>query len=211
MLGLNEKIKELKKSGRSIKVAVVGVGQMGKGLISHLKNLSGFEVLGVADKDIEKATSALADINFNTGQIFKLENIVRTDNLSIDDAISSSMNLGNRIKKKVEYAVNKNKLILTNDISILPAIEKVDAVIDATGYPDVGAFIALSALGRKKHVITLNVESDITIGPILKETAKNYGKVYTLSAGDEPAKCGGCDEHCQPRNAKTFPCEIFME
>jgi predicted homoserine dehydrogenase-like protein len=187
LLGLNEKIKELKKNGRSIKVAVVGVGQMGKGLISHLKDLPGFEVLGVADKDLAKATSALKDINFNADQIFKLENIVRTDNLSIDDAISSSMKLDNYIKRQIEDAVNKNKLILTNDVSILPAIEKVDAIVDATGYPDAGAFIALSALGGKKHVITLNVESDITTGPILKETARNYGKIYTLSAGDEPA------------------------
>ncbi|GAH90752.1 unnamed protein product, partial [marine sediment metagenome] len=38
----------------------------------------------------------------------------------------------------------------------------------------------------KKHVIMLNVETDVVVGLILKKLADNAGIVYTVSAGDEP-------------------------
>jgi len=60
-------------------------------------------------------------------------------------------------------------------------------VIDATGSPEVGAEISLSSIINKKHIVTLNVEADTSIGPILKKFAQNYGVVYTVAAGDEPA------------------------
>ena len=63
----------------------------------------------------------------------------------------------------------------------------LDVVIDATGSPEAGAFIASNAISKKKHVVTLNVEADATIGPILKKMADDAGVVYTVSAGDEPA------------------------
>ena len=33
----------------------------------------------------------------------------------------------------------------------------------------------------------MNVECDVTIGPILRQMAENAGVVYSLAAGDEPA------------------------
>ncbi|MCL4377078.1 MAG: SAF domain-containing protein [Actinobacteria bacterium] len=187
MLGLNEKIKSLSKSGRSIKVAVVGVGQMGKGLISHLKGLRGFEVLAVVDKDLEKAMNTLKDLDFHNEDLLLVENVTCNDNLSINDALSISKNLAGKIKKQVNDAAAKKITVLTNDISVPPTIENVDVIIDATGYPEAGAIITLSALGGGKHVVTLNVESDTTIGPILKRIAEKNSRIYTLSAGDEPA------------------------
>ncbi|MCL4417696.1 MAG: hypothetical protein M1365_13565, partial [Actinobacteria bacterium] len=56
MLGLNEKIKELARKGKSINVAIAGLGQMGKALISHLNDLPGFKILAVADRDPKKIT-----------------------------------------------------------------------------------------------------------------------------------------------------------
>ncbi|MCL4415365.1 MAG: NAD(P)-dependent oxidoreductase, partial [Actinobacteria bacterium] len=80
-----------------------------------------------------------------------------------------------------------DKILFTDDVRILPGIEKLDIIVDATGYTEIGAFVALSAIAGGKHIVTLNVETDVTVGPILKKMAEDYGVVYTLSAGDEPA------------------------
>ncbi|HUX65623.1 MAG TPA: SAF domain-containing protein, partial [archaeon] len=61
-----------------------------------------------------------------------------------------------------------------------------DVVVEATGIPDVGARVAYSCLLAKKDVAVLNVEMDVTIGPLLHRTAQLGGAVYTVCHGDEP-------------------------
>ncbi|MFO7928612.1 MAG: SAF domain-containing protein [Candidatus Humimicrobiaceae bacterium] len=46
--------------------------------------------------------------------------------------------------------------------------------------------ISLGAINNQKHAVSLNVESDVTVGPLLKKFADNAGVVYTVAAGDEP-------------------------
>jgi predicted homoserine dehydrogenase-like protein len=60
-------------------------------------------------------------------------------------------------------------------------------VIDATGNPNVGAEVALATIGAGKHIVMMNVEADVTIGPYLSAKAHEAGVVYTLGAGDEPS------------------------
>ena len=62
----------------------------------------------------------------------------------------------------------------------------VDVVVDATGNTDAGVTIALGAIKSGKHIIMLNVETDVTVGHILQKYANKAGVVYTGSAGDEP-------------------------
>jgi predicted homoserine dehydrogenase-like protein len=62
----------------------------------------------------------------------------------------------------------------------------VDVVVEATGVPEVGARVAHEAIRNGKHVVMLNAEADVTVGPALREMADSAGVVYTGSAGDEP-------------------------
>ena len=64
----------------------------------------------------------------------------------------------------------------------------VDMVVDATGVPDVGANLSLSALRAGKHVGLLNVECDVTVGYLLAAFARHHDRIYTLCRGDEPAE-----------------------
>ena len=64
----------------------------------------------------------------------------------------------------------------------------VDMVVDATGVPDVGANLSLSALRAGKHVGLLNVECDVTVGYLLAAVARHHDRIYTLCRGDEPAE-----------------------
>ncbi|HUW72341.1 MAG TPA: SAF domain-containing protein [Methanosarcinales archaeon] len=201
-MGLNEKIKELARQGKSINVAVAGLGQMGKSLVSHLNDLAGFKILAVADKDPKKVADMIEILGITESEIFKvwtgiyecqagiLGNGKAWDMIrdsKIDEIINISNKIDANIKIEIEKAFEEGRILFTDDVRILPGIENIDIVVDATGYTEVGAFVALSSIAGKKHVVTLNVETDITVGPILKKMSKDYGVVYTLSAGDEPA------------------------
>lgn len=61
------------------------------------------------------------------------------------------------------------------------------AVVDATGDPEAGAQLALDAIARNKAFITMNVEADVTVGPLLAHRARSARTVYTVAAGDEPS------------------------
>ena len=69
MLGLNNKLDSLQREGKTINVAIVGVGQMGKGLISHMRDLKGFKVLAVANRDIERTAKIAGDHCFQVSAI----------------------------------------------------------------------------------------------------------------------------------------------
>lgn len=75
---------------------------------------------------------------------------------------------------------------ITDDANEVAHSENVDVVVEATGVPEVGARVAYEAIQNGKHVVMLNVETDITVGATLKKMAESAGVVYTGSAGDEP-------------------------
>ena len=64
---------------------------------------------------------------------------------------------------------------------------RADVVVEATGSPDVGARHAFEAIIAGEHVVMVNVEADVLVGPILKRMADEAGVVYSLAYGDQPA------------------------
>lgn len=75
---------------------------------------------------------------------------------------------------------------VTDDAAEVARYDGIDVLVEATGVPEVGARAAFDAIEAEKHVVMLNVETDITIGVALKNLADEAGVVYTGSAGDEP-------------------------
>jgi predicted homoserine dehydrogenase-like protein len=63
----------------------------------------------------------------------------------------------------------------------------IEVVIEATGDPLVGAGHALAAIAAGKHVVMVNVEADVLVGPALASRARDAGVVYSLAYGDQPA------------------------
>ncbi|MCE5330213.1 hypothetical protein LLG07_07790, partial [bacterium] len=52
-MDLHNKLIDLEKRGVKIKIGIVGVGQMGSGLLANLNKIPGMEVCAVATKDIK--------------------------------------------------------------------------------------------------------------------------------------------------------------
>ncbi len=189
MLGFKEKMDGLVRQGRNIRLGVVGAGQMGIAIISHFSNIPGFKVCAIADKNLKMMEYICEKLGFNKNDIFRAEipgelNIL---NSGLKEVFSGGIFGDFKDFKQLSEAISAEKIIFTNDFSLLAKIPEIDVVIDATGYTDVGAGVALTALLGGKDVVTLNVEADITVGPILKKIADDRGLVYTLAAGDEPA------------------------
>lgn len=163
MLGLNYKLRELEEKGKRINISVVGAGQMGKGMVSQIMLMKGV------------TPSAVVDINLESAKDAYLSAGVSADNIAVANSVAEA-------NKYME----QGKFIVTQDSEIASKCNLVDVAIDATGVPEVGAKVAIDAINNKKHIVMLNVETDVCIGPILKKLADNAGVVYTGSAGDEP-------------------------
>jgi len=189
VLGLNKKLKSLAGSGKSIKVAIAGVGQMGRGLVSHIRELDSMQVLAVANRDIVRITGILKELDIGYDEIVLVEsgNKINLEDNNISRITLKNSRLDISIRGKLNQLAGEDKLIVTDDLAVLFALGDVDVIVDATGSPEAGAYIASNAISCKKHIVTLNVEADVVIGPLLKKMADEAGVVYTVSAGDEPA------------------------
>lgn len=163
MLGLNTKLAELDSKNEKIKVSLVGAGQMGKGMVSQMMLMKGMVPSLVVDVNLQNAIDA-----FTIAGVSK------------DDIVIA------KTLEDINVAMENNKYIASDNSDFASKPNLIDVVVDATGVPDVGARIAMDSIFNKKHIVMLNVEADVVVGPILNKLARNAGVVYTGTAGDEP-------------------------
>lgn len=189
MPDFRSKLVDLQERGIKIQIGIVGLGQMGSGLLANISSIPGMEVAAVAAKDMRAAINFALETGYKEDSIIILDCDGFSEGQNLKEKVFDLRKLKTMAEKisTVNKINHKDKLIITNDASIIPVLDKINVVIDATGKPDVGAFISFNSIVNKKHVVTLNVEGDITIGPILRKLALSAGVVYTVSAGDEPA------------------------
>lgn len=146
-----------------IRVGVIGAGKFGAGLVAQLSQMKGMVTSLIADIDLEHARHAYSSSRVPVETI----QVVRTEE-EVNEAIRSG-----------RPAVTDNGLLVTHS-------DLVDVVVEVTGVPEVGARMAYEALTHRKHVVMVNVEADVTVGPILRRLADSAGVVYTLVDGDQP-------------------------
>ena len=144
--------------GRPVRVGLVGAGQMGRGLAAQIGRIEGLELSVAVDRNEDRALQALRFAGHDAPVI------------GSDGAAA---------------AIDRSAGVALGDPAILSELD-VDVVVEATGVPEVGAEVAESCLSAGKHVLMLNVETDVTIGLALADIARRAGVVYTVADGDEP-------------------------
>jgi predicted homoserine dehydrogenase-like protein len=149
------------ETGRDVRVALVGAGQMGRGFAAQLGRMPGVTVSAVVDVDRSRAEEALAGIGADVAQ---------ADNAAARASLVAS-----------------GRSVALTDLAEAVDLD-VDVVVEATGVPDVGARVCVQAMLAGKHVSTLNVECDVTIGLLLRGLATATGTVYSVCRGDEPTE-----------------------
>ncbi|MDY3006727.1 NAD(P)-dependent oxidoreductase [Anaerococcus sp. AGMB00486] len=163
MFKINRKLKELKHNGEKISLAIVGCGKMGASLINQLGSIDAIDVALVVEHTPKKGKEALIDSGISE------DKIINTD--SFDEAFE---------------ALNRGFVVVSSNYKLAYKLLQITAVIDATGNPPFGALLATKTIQYHKHFITLNVECDAVVGPVLYDMAKKAGVIYTGIAGDEP-------------------------
>lgn len=154
----------LEKTGKPIRVGLIGSGEMGTDIVTQCRQMTGIAVAAIAEINLEAAKKALRI----AGHPEDGQTIAET---------SAPFN----------SALESGKAAITQDAQLVCTSPHIDVVIDATGKPAVGAEIGLTAMEHGKHLVMMNVEADVTIGTYLAREAKRLGVVYTLGAGDEPS------------------------
>lgn len=163
MLNMGKKLIERETQGKKIKTAVIGAGQMGKGMTAQLALMKGLTPAVVADHTMAKAVAA-----FRYAGI-KDEDIARANTLA-----------------EVNRFLEAGKFVATEDSDFAAKANLVECVVDATGRPESGAQIAVKTIENHKHIVMMDVETDVVIGPYLKKLAAAEKVIYTGAAGDEP-------------------------
>ncbi|OHB66177.1 MAG: hypothetical protein A2Y77_04575 [Planctomycetes bacterium RBG_13_62_9] len=165
MIGLNEELAARAAAGKPVKIGMIGAGQMGVDVVAQVKMMKGIDVVVIADIDKKRAGDGY--------RIGMLEG-------DVVEAASAG---------EADAAVAQGKRVVTDDYRVVTDMKQVDVMLEATGVPEVGAKAALRSARTGQQLAMMNVETDVTVGPLLGWYAKRKGVLYALAAGDEPAAC----------------------
>ncbi|KEG16222.1 NAD(P)H-dependent oxidoreductase [Bartonella bacilliformis] len=166
LTGLARDLKQYAEQHHPICIGLVGCGEMGTDLLSSVAHIEGITVAAVVTRTPSRVLDAAALAYGEKGHAIAVENT-----------------------KALTEAIEKGLIAATDDLDLVLKHEQIDIVVDATGYPEAGAEIGFKTLENNKHLVTMNVEADVTIGTYLKHEADKRGLIYTLGAGDEPSSC----------------------
>ena len=146
-----------------IRVAVIGAGFMGRGLVYQLTRMPGMFPALIVNRTLDHALAAFAAAGFDR------QSVVASDDPQV-----------------LDQAVQAGRPAVTREMEIAGAVANIDVIIEATGAVELGARQALAAIGHRKHFISFNAETDATVGCLLKKKADEAGVVYSNGDGDQP-------------------------
>jgi predicted homoserine dehydrogenase-like protein len=145
------------------RVAVVGAGFIGRGLVHRLQKLDGFAPPLVANRDVGKAQDALHRAGLPQDEV-----VVSAD------------------PSELTQALDAGRAAVSPDAGVLPEIAGIDVVVEATGALEHGTRVMLAALEAGRPVVSMNAEVDALLGHHLEAVASRTGAVYTIADGDQP-------------------------
>lgn len=164
--GLGHDLRERAKAGNPVRIGLIGCGEMGTDIVTQVARMPGLSIGAIADRRIKGAFDAIELADGEAGR---------------------GRESGN--ESQITAAIEAGKTAISRDGIEVATHPMIDIVVDATGKPGVGAEIGLAAMEAGKHLVMMNVEADVTIGPYLKREAERLGVIYSLGAGDEPSAC----------------------
>jgi predicted homoserine dehydrogenase-like protein len=150
----------LKKIDHPIRLGIVGMGAMGKGLLYQAKVTPGFRCVAVNDIVPGRAEECAAW-------------------LGISCEASGT-------KKKLKEIISSGKLAIVDDPLAIACCEQVEVFIEATSGIVDSCIYCKTAIEHGKHVIMMNAEADMAFGPYLMKLARDHGVIYSSCDGDQP-------------------------
>ena len=159
-MNLSTLLRSRASSGRPVRIGLIGAGKFGSMVLSQAQKIEGLHVVAIADLAVARVRQSLARVGWLEERF---------------------------IATSVGEAVRKGTTFVTDDVAALLNCEEIECVIEATGHPIAGTRHALACIEHDKHVVMVNVEADVMVGPILAEKARRKGLIYSMAYGDQPA------------------------
>ena len=149
--------------GRVIKVAVSGIGSMGRGIALQLRAMPGLDASILINRNTDRAVEAWITAGF-----------VREDIVVSNDV------------RLLSLAVEQGLPCVCSDPDAALGVDGIEVFVEATGTVSHAARSVLGAIQAGKHVVVMNAELDATLGCYLAERARQRGVVYSYADGDQP-------------------------
>lgn len=146
-----------------ITVGIAGAGFVGRGLAHQIRLSPNMRVGLVVNRTVEAAVEALVIAGWERAEI------VVADTL---DAVAAHRGAGRPVATRLVDAFS------------VPGAAQV--TVEATGDVEYGLRVALEAIAGGSHVVSMNFETDATVGALLGRIADTAGVIYTGSDGDQP-------------------------
>src|SRR5688572_9621129 len=157
MITLKHRLMSLQQD---IKVAIIGIGSIGKGLVFQAHHTPGITPVAIADIHIKKAIDCAKWLNLD----YDIVN-------NVDD---------------LNYAIQRGRVAVSDNGELLASIGLVNVLIESSNAVYPGAVHAMKAIQHHQHVLMMNFEAEMMYGPILLQMAQQEGVVYTCADGDQP-------------------------
>ena len=162
MILVDTALRKRETEGNPVRVGMIGAGFMGRGVANQIINsVPGMELVAIANRNLENAARAYREAG--------IERIARV-----------------RAGGDLEDNIRAGAVSISEDPDLLCDSESIDALVEVTGAIEFGAHVALRAIERGKHMISMNAELDGTVGPILKQYADKEGVILSACDGDQP-------------------------
>jgi predicted homoserine dehydrogenase-like protein len=159
-LNLHRLLAARAEAGAPIRVGLIGAGKFGTMFLAQARLTPGLQVMAVADLRPDRARSSMRAAGWPAEQLAAAD---------------------------FATALETGGTHLTDDADALIAASGLDVLIEATGDPRAGTRHALAAIAHGRHLVMVNVEADVLVGPVLAARARQAGLVYSLAYGDQPA------------------------
>jgi predicted homoserine dehydrogenase-like protein len=162
-LGIWHRMEDWASDGNRARIAVVGAGYVGRGIVYRLHHSKGMLPSLVINRTIERGLEAFGLLGHDPAAV------AISDNPSV-----------------LAEAIEAGRPALSPSPEVIPELNAIDLVVEGTGAIEYGAKVMLESMAAGKDVISMNAEVDALIGYLLHHVARERGVVYTIADGDQP-------------------------
>ena len=159
-MNLHSKLKELNRSGRPIRIGMIGAGKFATMFLAQARKVPGIHIVGIVEVNPETARSNLSLVGWTVEQF-------------------SAANL--------DEAITRGTTHISEDWSALIKHAGINIIVECTGNPIAAVEHCLTAFTEGKHVINVTVEADAFCGAGLTAKAQAANVIYSMAYGDQPA------------------------
>jgi len=144
----------------NIRVGIIGIGSIGKGLVFQCQMTPGMECVAIADIKMDRAIACAEWLERDYRIVHTLEAMHET--------------------------IHRGKIAVCEEGDLVARCDLADVLIESTNAIAAGGRFAITALEHRKHLVMMNYEAGLIFGPYLSHLAQEQGMVYTSCDGDQP-------------------------